>query len=203
MKILVACEESQAVCVAFRNKGHEAYSCDIMECSGDHPEWHIHGDVLPLLDQKWDMVIAFPPCTHLSVAGARSFKEKIASGVQQQAVEFFMRIANTPISKICIENPVGIMSTKFRKPDQIVHPYFFGDPEPKKTCLWLKGLPLLLPTNMVEPEYVIYRSKKSKSGFSRYGKITGSNPSTRNPNNAKLRSKTYPGLAQAMAEQWG
>lgn len=203
MRILIACEESQRVCIAFRNKGHEAYSCDILPCSGGHPEWHIQDDVLSILNDSWDMVIGFPPCTHLASSGARFFAKKKVLGIQQNAIDFFLTLANANAPKIAIENPVGIMSSHFRKPDQIVHPYQFGDPEAKKTCFWLKGLPKLIATNIVEPQYVMYKSKKNKSGYSRYGKITGSNPSTNNPKNAILRSKTYPGIAIAIAEQWG
>ncbi len=155
MKILVACEESQAVTIELRKLGHEAYSCDILPCSGGHPEWHIQGDVLEHLNDGWDMMIAFPPCTHLAVSGAAWFKEKIADGRQQQGIDFFMEMINAPIEKIAVENPVSVMSTKYRKPDQIINPFQFGDPVPKKTCLWLKNLPLLEPTNIVEPEYII------------------------------------------------
>ena len=185
MRILIACEESQAVCIAFRNKGHDAYSCDIQPCSGGHPEWHIQGDVLEQLDKGWDMMIAFPPCTDLAVSGARWFPEKIKNGSQQKSIEFFMSIANSNIPKICIENPIGIMSSKYRKPDQIIQPWMFGHGETKGTCLWLKWLPKLEPTNIVE---------------GREQKIWKMSPG---PERAKLRSKTFPGIAKAMAEQWG
>lgn len=138
MRVLIACEESQVVCIEFRKLGHEAYSCDILDCSGGHPEWHIKGDVLNYLT-GWDMIIAFPPCTHLAVSGSRHFAKKIADGRQQEGITFFMQIAKAPCEIIAIENPIGIMSTLFRKPDQIIHPYQFGDPEKKSTCLWLKG----------------------------------------------------------------
>ena len=217
MKVLIACEESQAVCKAFRAKGHQAYSCDIQECSGGHPEWHIIADALQIIRGglfntqngdlhevwDWETVIVFPPCSDLAVSGSRSFAIKKADGRQQKSINFFLEFTKTDCKRVAIENPVGIMSTNYRKPDQIIHPYYFGDPEIKKTCLWLTGLPKLTATNVVEPEYVLYKSKKSKSGYSKYGKITGSNPSTNNPKNAKLRSKTYPGIAQAMADQWG
>ena len=158
MKILVACEESQRVCQAFRDKGHEAYSCDILPTSGDHPEWHIQGDAIGVLVRAitddimrggsvWDMMIAFPPCTDLAVSGARWFPEKRADGRQRAATDFFLKIANAPIPRIAIENPIGIMSTLYRKPDQIIQPWMFGHPEQKKTCLWLKGLPKLYPTS--------------------------------------------------------
>ena len=170
MRVLVACEESQAVCKEFRKLGHEAYSCDIIECSGGHPEWHIQGDALLALRGgqmttmdgqthdvgKWDMIIAFPPCTHLANSGARHFAKKRADGRQQQGIDFFMNIANANCDRIAIENPVGIMSSIFRKPDQIIQPWQFAltDEEntEKATCLWLKGLPLLKPVHTEKPE---------------------------------------------------
>jgi site-specific DNA-cytosine methylase len=183
MRVLVACEESQAVTKAFRYKGHEAYSCDIVDCSGGYPEWHLKKNVLNILDNNWDMIIAFPPCTHLAVSGARWFKDKREE--QKQAIEFFIALANAPCHKIAIENPIGIMSTKYRKPDQIIQPWQFGHGETKATCLWLKKLPLLIPTNIVEGrEQRIWKMPSSKD-------------------RAKLRSKTFEGIAQAMADQWG
>lgn len=193
MKILIACEESQTVCKAFREKGHEAFSCDILPCSGGHPEWHIQGDVLPILEQEWDMIIAFPPCTHLAVSGAAWFAQKIADGRQQQGVGFFMAIADAKCEKIAIENPVGIMSNKYRKPDQIIHPWQFGHPEKKTTCLWLKGLPKLTPTNIVKEEM----KKLPKNLQERIHYLPPSK------DRAKIRSKTFQGIADAMAEQWG
>lgn len=185
MKILVACEESQAVTIELRKLGHEAYSCDIEPCSGGHPEWHLQQDVVPLLKEKWDMIIAFPPCTDLAVSGARWFKEKQKDGRQQASIDFFMLFANNPCKRIAIENPIGIMSTKWRKPDQIIQPWQFGHGETKATCLWLKNLPLLKPTNIVaDREPRIHRMAPG-------------------PERARLRSKTYPGIAKAMAEQWG
>lgn len=198
MKILIACEESQSVCKAFREKGHEAYSCDILPCSGGHPEWHIQGDVLDHLDKGWDMMIAFPPCTHLAVSGAAWFKEKIKDGRQQQGIDFFMKLVNANIPIIAVENPVSIMSSKYRKPDQIINPYQFGDPVPKKTCLWLKGLPLLKPTKIVEPEYIVGKRDGKKYSKIHYMSV-GKDPEER----SRLRSKTFPGIAKAMAEQWG
>lgn len=184
MKILVACEESQAVTIELRRLGHEAYSCDIIECSGGYPEWHLQQDVIPLLKEPWDMIIAFPPCTDLAVSGARYFAEKRADGRQQRSVDFFMAFANADCPRIAIENPVGIMSTHWRKPDQIIQPWQFGHGETKSTCLWLKGLPLLKPTQVVEGrEQRIWRMPPG-------------------PERAKLRSKTFPGIAKAMAEQW-
>lgn len=184
MKILVACEESQAVTIELRRLGHEAYSCDIIPCSGGRPEWHLQQDVIPLLTQKWDMILAFPPCTHLAVSGARWFAAKRADGRQQNAIDFFMRFANSDCPRIAIENPVGIMSTVWKKPDQIIQPWQFGHGETKKTCLWLKGLPPLIPTEIVEGrEQRIWKMPPSED-------------------RAKNRAKTFPGVAKAMAEQW-
>ena len=188
MKILLACEESQAVTIAFRKRGFEAYSCDLIPCSGGHPEWHIQDNIFRFLDNElyyWDLLIAFPPCTHLAASGARWFAEKRADGRQQQGIDFFMRFTMLNINHIAIENPVGIMSTQYRKPDQIIQPYQFGHGETKATCLWLKNLPLLKPTNIVE---------------GREGRIWKMPPS---PERSKLRSKTFPGIAEAMASQWG
>ena len=193
MKILIACEESQAVTIEFRLKGHEAYSCDILPCSGGHPEWHLQKDVRTIIDNGWDMLIAFPPCTHLCVSGAAWFEQKRKDGRQQQGIDFFMEFANCGCDKIAIENPIGIMSTKWRKPDQIIQPYMFGHPERKSTCLWLKGLPLLQPTNNVQKDML--RLPKNKQQRLHYLP-----PSKER---SKLRSKTFPGIAKAMAEQWG
>ena len=205
MKVLVACEESQAVCKAFREKGHEAYSCDIVPCSGGHPEWHLQQDVLPLLKEKWDMIIAFPPCTYLTVTGNRWFNidrygEKAIQRHKERkdAIDFFMAFANADCEKIAIENPVGIMSSEWRKPSQIINPWQFGDAFEKKTCLWLKGLPELKPTNIVEiPPRKRFDSGKSMPSW--YAEAWHLPKEER----AKLRSKTFPGIAQAMAEQWG
>ena len=206
MKILVACEESQAVTIELRRLGHEAYSCDIQECSGWPPEWHIKGDVLPILNGdcefntmggerhaisgRWDMIIAFPPCTDLAVSGARHFAKKRADGRQQASIDFFMKFANAHCDMIAIENPVGIMSTRFRKPDQIINPYQFGHPETKKTCLWLKNLQPLEETENVYA-YMMTLPEKERSRIHWMGS-----------GHAKERSKTYPGIARAMAEQW-
>ena len=214
MKILVACEESQAVTIELRKLGHEAYSCDIEPCSGGHPEWHIKGDVVPILNvrscifwtqdkrghiapTKWDMVIAFPPCTHLAVSGARHFAQKIADGRQQEGIDFFMLFANHPCEKIVIENPVGIMSSKFKKPSQIIQPYMFGEPYKKTTCLWIKGLPNLQPGEVVDVcDLRTYHCKNGKDAvFSDWINKGGKD-------RQKLRSKTFPGIARAMAEQW-
>jgi site-specific DNA-cytosine methylase len=185
MRVLVACEESQVVTIAFRERGHEAYSCDIEPCSGGHPEWHIQGDVIPLLNQGWDMIIAHPPCTHLSVSGARWFKEKSRDGRQQYAIDFFKQFILADCEKTAIENPIGIMSTYWRKPDQIIQPWMFGHGEIKATCLWLKGLPKLKPTQIVD---------------GREPRIWKIGPS---PDRGRLRSRTYQGIAKAMADQWG
>lgn len=210
MHILLACEESQRVCIEFRRLGHEAYSCDIEPCSGGHPEWHIQADVLPLLDGgcsfrtadgtehgingKWDMIIAFPPCTHLAASGAKHFGQKRRDGRQQQGIDFFMRFVNADCERTAIENPVGIMSGLYRKPDQIIQPYEFGDPFEKRTCLWLKNLEPLKPTNMVKPpeRQKLPGGKTMPAWYSKGGK-----------DRQKNRSKTFPGIAKAMAEQWG
>lgn len=198
MKVLCACEESQAVTKAFRALGHEAYSCDLQECSGGHPEWHHMGDVTEILSRGWDMIIAFPPCTHLAVSGARHFEAKRKDGRQQGAIDFFMLLANAPCDKIAIENPVGIMSSVWRKPDQIIQPWQFGDPFTKSTCLWLKGLPPLTPTKIVDKgERTVFASGKSHPKW--YADAFKLSPAER----AKARSKTFQGIAEAMATQWG
>lgn len=217
MKVLVACEESQAVCKEFRRLGHEAYSCDVIECSGGHPEWHIKDDVLKYINGKqaifwtsdgvghitpkrWDMIIAFPPCTHLATSGAAHFEKKRADGRQREGIEFFCQFLTSDCDRIAIENPVGIIGGKYvqkhfpeiaeiyglpRKPNQIIQPWQFGHGETKATCLWLKGLPPLQPTQVVEGrEQRVWRMPPG-------------------PERAKLRSKTFPGIAKAMAEQWG
>jgi len=197
-KVLLACEESQAVTIEMRKMGIEAYSCDILPTSGPHPEWHLQQDVLPLLEQDWDMIIAFPPCTHLAVSGAAWFEAKRKDGRQQQGIDFFMKFTNTKCDKVAIENPVGIMSNHYRKPDQIIQPFMFGDEASKKTCLWLKGLPELVPTNIVGTgEKVTYASGKSMPKW--YAEAYKLPPAQR----SKLRSKTFDGIAKAMADQWG
>lgn len=219
MKILVACEESQAVTIELRKLGHEAYSCDIVEQSGGHDEWHIKEDVIPLLNgnckfktvdgikheinSKWDMIIAFPPCTDLCVSGARHFAKKRADGTQQKSIEFFMKFASADCERIAIENPIGIMSTHWRKPNQIIQPWQFGDKFSKSTCLWLKGLPNLEPTNIVEKgefiEWVDKNGKKKRQAKWFYNALrVAKSPQER----ARIRSKTFPGIAKAMAEQW-
>lgn len=207
MRILVACEESQAVTIELRKLGHEAYSCDIEPCSGGHPEWHMQQDVTEILKEKWDMILAFPPCTHLSVSGARHFEAKRQDGRQREAIEFFMQFINADCDKIVIENPVNIIGGKYIKkwyPDlcekyglpikctQIIEPWQFGDSVTKKTCLWIKGLPELQPTNIVDKgKIVTFKSGKRMHEF--FAKSFG---------NGTKRSKTFPGIAKAMAEQF-
>ncbi len=194
MRVLIACEESQAVTLAFRALGVDAWSCDLLPCSGGRPEWHIQGDVRPVLREAWDMVIAFPPCTDLSVSGARWFAEKRADGRQQASIAFFMEFARLDhVPRVAIENPVGIMSRLYRKPDQIVQPWQFGDDASKATCLWLKGLPRLEPTDILPGGPGARRANQTASGQNKLG------PS---PERARLRSITYPGIAAAMAAQW-
>lgn len=228
MKILVACEESQEVTMQLRIRGHEAYSADILECSGGHSEWHIMGDVLPLLNgkchfktmngeqhiinDKWDMIIAFPPCTHLAGSGARHFEAKRKDGRQKEGIEFFCNFLIADCDKIAIENPVGIISGNYipiyfpelaekynlpRKYSQIIQPYEYGHPSKKSTCLWLKNLPLLKPTEIVEPKLVKYECSDGRT-------VTFSEHMVRGlgKDRAKIRSKTFRGIAKAMAEQW-
>ncbi len=191
-KILVACEESQTVTKAFRKRGFEAYSCDIQDCSGGHPEWHIKGDAIEQLDKGWDLIIAHPPCTHLAVSGARWFKEGVKPlSLQDEAADFFMKFVNAPAPLIAVENPICVMSSRYRKPDQIINPFQFGHPEQKKTCLWLKGLPKLIETNNVY-DYMMTLPIKERTRIHWLGS-----------NKSKERSKTYEGIAEAMAEQWG
>lgn len=242
MKVLVACEESQAVTIELRKLGHEAYSCDIIECSGGHPEWHIQQDVLTILEPeplmlnhdecgigfftddgewhyiegKWDMILAFPPCTHLAVSGTRHFEKKRADGRQREGIEFFCQFLNVDCDKVAIENPVGIISGDYipthfpdiaekyglpRKPTQVIQPWMFGDNAKKTTCLWLKGLKPLVPDITEEPELEYYEWVCAKTGRKKrqplwyYKARTG--------DHGKNRSKTFPGIAKAMAEQWG
>jgi hypothetical protein len=192
MKVLIACEESGVVRRAFRALGHDAWSCDLLPPS-DESEFHIQGDVIALLDNKWDLMIAHPPCTHLAVSGARWFKDKKQE--QEEALEFVRNLMDCNIPKIAIENPVSIISSKIRKPDQIVQPWMFGDEATKTTCLWLKNLPLLTPTNVVSPG----PRHVTKSGRS-LPKWYNLPPSE---DRAKIRSTTFPGFANAMASQWG
>lgn len=226
MNVLIACEESQRVCAGFRRQGHSAFSCDIQTCSGGFPEWHIMQDVIPLLNGnctfktldgkqyhingKWDMIIAFPPCTDLAVSGARHFEQKRLDGRQQESIEFFCKFLQADCEKIAIENPVNVIGGEYvlryfpdiarkyglpRKPTQYIQPFYFGDKTRKKTCLWLKGLPELIPTDIVEPELDYYVCSD--------GRITSFSPLFSKVKDAKLRSKTFMGIAKAMSEQWG
>ena len=205
MKVLLACEESQAVCKEFRALGHEAYSCDLFEASGGHPEWHIKGDLRDVLDEDWDLIIGFPPCTYLTVTGNRWFnvdkygdKAIERAKLREEAAKFFLLIAKNKCKSIAIENPVGFMSSFWRKPDQIIQPYEFGDPYEKKTCLWLKGLPKLeLGPIVSPPPRTRYKSGKSMPSW--YADAVNLPKEER----SKIRSKTFPGIAKAMAEQWG
>ena len=206
MKILVACEESQAVTIELRKLGHEAYSNDIVNCTGGHPEWHIKDDCLKIAydnSYNWDMMIAFPPCTDLSVSGARHFERKKADGSQQRSIQFFLDVINAPIEKIAVENPIGIMSGIYKKPNQIIQPWWFGDKAQKSTCLWLKNLPNLVPTNIVDKgeffEFVSKKGEKKKMPMWYYKALQDAKtPEQRRT----LRSKTFKGIAEAMAEQW-
>lgn len=231
MKVLVACEESQAVTKELRLLGHEAYSCDLLKCSGGHPEWHFNMDVFKVIENKggslqngdnvkikgnWDLMIAHPPCTFLSVSGARwyyhpddrdiPFKQRRPhprfpnrAKDREDALEFFIKLLEAPIERIAVENPVGIVSTRYKKPNQTVHPWMFGDEASKATCLWLKNLPLLTPTNIVgKGERVLLSSGKSlPKWYSDALTLSKSDAERRT-----MRSKTFEGLARAMAEQW-
>lgn len=209
MVVLIGCEESQAICIEFRKLGHEAYSCDLKPCSGGHPEWHIQGDLFEAIDSsKWDLGIFHPTCTFLTVTANKWLKDqpKRKSGAlvgaerreaRAEAIKFFIRIANADIERICIENPVGCMSSEWRKPDQIIQPFQFGHKEPKKTCLWLKNLPLLVPTKIVEPEYHLTQSGKRLPKWYAYA-----DKSKGQAHRAEIRSKTFEGIAKAMAAQW-
>jgi hypothetical protein len=197
MKVLLACEESQAVTNEFRKLGHEAYSCDILPTSGDNPEWHIQDDIKTVLYDAWDLVIAFPPCTHLASSGAAWFEAKRADGRQQEGIDFFQLFTDLKTPRVAIENPIGIMSSLYRKPDQIINPWQFGDSYKKRTCLWLKGLPKLVPTDVVDPgESITYASGCVMPKW--YAEAWNLSPEER----SKVRSKTFPGIAKAMAEQW-
>jgi len=207
MKILIGCEESQAVCKEFRKLGHEAYSADILDCSGGHPEWHIKGDVTAILNCGWDMIIAFPPCTHLAVSGARHFEGKRMDGRQRQGIEFFFNCLNADCEKIAVENPVNIIGgdyilehfpdivSKYGNPkaSQFIQPWEHGSSVTKKTGLWLKGLNKITPTEIVNKgEFVQFKSGKRMHKF--FAESSG---------NGHARSKTFPGIARAMANQWG
>lgn len=231
MNVLVACEESQAVTKQLRKLGHNAYSCDLLKCSGGHPEWHFNIDVFKVIKNKggilqngdkikikgnWDLMIAHPPCTYLAVSGAQWYyhpddknlpthlrrphpKYPNRSNDREEALAFFIALMEAPIDKIAIENPIGIVSSRYRKPDQIVHPYQFGDEASKATCLWLKNLPKLEPTKIVgKGERVVFKSGKSQPKWYSDAFSTAKTAEERRT----LRSKTFEGLAIAMAEQW-
>jgi len=196
LKGLIACEESQVVCKAFREQGIETWSCDILPESGGHPEWHIQRDIIDFIEdieERIDFVIAFPPCTHLTVRAQYWNKIKNKHEEKYDAINFFMLFAELDVKYKAIENPIGIMSTVYRKPDQIIHPYWFGDPEQKKTCLWLYNLPPLVPTNMVEPIFKYYAT-----GY----KVSFCDKFSPSEDRQRLRSKTFPGIGNAMATQW-
>ena len=233
MKVLVACEGSQEVCKAFREKGHEAYSCDIISCSGGHPEWHIMDDVLKILTggkfktmdgrshciSNWDMIIAFPPCTHLAVSGARHFEKKRTDGRQREGIEFFCKFLEVECERVVIENPVGIISGDYipkyfpdlaerfnlpQKPTQIIHPWMFGDNYSKSTCLWEKGVKPLEPIIKNQPELEWFECIDRKTGKKkRQPKWFADAWKLPAEERARVRSKTFPGIAKAMAEQWG
>lgn len=235
MNVLIACEESQEVCKAFRNRGHRAFSCDIQECSGGHPEWHIQGDVLPLLNGNctfttadshthtqhgtWDLVIGFPPCTHLAVSGASWFDKKREDGRQREGIEFFCKFLEIDCERVVIENPVGIISGDYtrewfpdladkyglpRKPSQIIQPWMFGDNYNKSTCLWIKGLPALKPQITEQPELEYFNWIDKKTGKKkRQPKWFKDAWKLKAEERARVRSKTFKGIAEAMAEQWG
>lgn len=203
MRILVACEESQAVTIELRKLGHEAFSCDLLPAGGRHKEWHYQKDVFSVINQGWDMMIAFPPCTDLAVSGARHFERKIADGSQQKSIDFFMKLINSDIPKIAVENPIGIMSRIYRKPDQIIQPYQFGDSAQKSTCIWLKNLPKLIPTKIVDKgeffEFISKKGERKRMPMWYYKALSvAKTPEQRR----MLRSKTFSGIARAMAEQW-
>ena len=210
MKVLIACEESQSVTKAFRKLGHEAFSCDILPCSGGRPEWHLQGDVFKYVNNEWDLMIAHPPCTYLSVSGAKHLYNKDKSPNieryknQNKALDFVKKLMDLNIDRIAIENPISVISSKIRKPDQIIQPYWFGDSASKSTCLWLKNLPKLIPTNIVSKgEFYEFKDRKTgklkKQAMWYYEALQKSKTSLER---RMLRSKTFEGIANAMAEQW-
>ena len=210
-RVLLACEESQAVTIEFRKLGFEAFSCDIQECSGGYPEWHLKTDLFEVINDNWDLMIAFPPCTHLAVSGAAHFEKKRADGRQQEGIDFFMKVINAPIYRIALENPIGIMSNIYRKPDQIIQPYYFGDEFQKTTCLWLKNLPKLYHnekpnlfdsevTHVGKGEFFTWIDKKT--GKEKRQPKWYADAFMYKKEIGKERSKTFPGIAKAMANQW-
>ena len=209
MKILVACEESQAVTKELRKLGHQAFSCDLLPCSGGHPEWHFKQDVFEVIKQGWDMMIAHPPCTFLAVSGARWLYNKDGSKNierwknQADALEFVQKLMDAPINKIAIENPISVISSNIRKPDQIIQPYMFGDKAQKSTCLWLKNLPKLVPTDIVEKgEFIEFISKKGVKKKQPKWYFDALKDAKTPAERRTLRSKTFKGIAEAMATQW-
>jgi hypothetical protein len=203
MRVLVGCEESQAVTIELRKLGHEAYSCDLLPCSGGHPEWHLQMDVFEAIKLKdWDLGIFHPECTRLTVTANKWYKPEYTERFptihqdRQNAIDFFMKIVNCGLPRIAIENPIGIMSTKYRKPDQIIQPYQFGDTERKPTCLWLFNLPKLIPTDIVKPEIIYHKSGRTD------GKLHFETMKLPKEERRKARSVTFPGIAKAMANQW-
>jgi len=209
MRILVACEESQTITKELRALGHEAYSCDILPCSGGHPEWHLQQDVFEVIEQGWDMMIAHPPCTYLAVSGARWLYNKDGSKNedrwrnQAEALDFVQRLMDAPIEKIAIENPISVISTHIRKPDQIVQPWMFGDKASKSTCFWLKNLPLLTPTEVVDKgEFIEFISKKGVKKRQPKWYFDALKEAKTPAERRTLRSKTFKGMAQAIAKQW-
>lgn len=224
IKVIVACEESQRVCMAFRERGFKAYSCDIQEPSGGHPEWHILGDAIEAVNGgvvttmdgqthdvgKWDLLIAHPPCTYLAISGNRwlnkgKYGEKAVRRweLREEAAAFFMTFVNADVYKIAVENPVGYMSTYYRKPDCIIQPYEFGHQARKKTCLWLKNLPGLFPTDIVSVGTILRNGYSVGASADCARDEKGKTIRWNDPRTAKIRSKTFPGIAKAMAEQWG
>lgn len=209
MKILIACEESQEVCKAFRKLGVEAYSCDLLPCSGERPEWHLQQDIFEVINKNWDMIIAFPPCTYLTNAGMCNLTRKGATDeykanrlrLRDEAMKFAKIIYNNECRLIAIENPVGYLSTGWRKPDQIIKPYEYGHSVNKKTCLWLKGLPKLKPTNIVDKDEITIWNGTGKK-ISKWYKETLKQGNGNLKEVSKIRSKTFEGIAKAMAEQW-
>jgi len=203
MRVLIACEESQTVCKAFRAIGHEAYSCDLLPCSGGKPEWHLHCDVFKIIGDGWDLMIAHPECTRLTVAANRWCLPQYADRFpdihkeRAEAAEFFMKLVNADIPKIAIENPIGIMNSLYKKPSQIIQPWQFGDAERKATCLWLKNLPILLPTEIVAPDIVYHKSGRTD------GRLHFETLRLPKEERRKARSVTFQGIANAMASQWG
>jgi len=209
MRILVACEESQAVTKELRKLGHEAFSCDLLPCSGGHPEWHYQQDVFEVIEKGWDMMIAHPPCTFLAVSGARWLYNKDGSkneerwNNQAEALDFVQRLMDAPIDKIAVENPISVISSNIRKPEQIIQPWMFGDKAQKSTCLWLKNLPKLEPTNIVEKgEFIEFTSKKGVKKKQPKWYFDALKQAKTPSERRTLRSKTFKGIAEAMAKQW-